>query len=229
MRGMGTKLKTLGQSGGQVGPQIVYRIGTQGSLYGDDGWNILTDEPLWPWSNEHSLKSKISAYAAHGVNGKRGFCSDGVGLYGGPITLTSYIWEYLGNPCPADILSPPVPDIKANGSDGLVSIGSNDSLVVSVSLNDGNYSNQDADWWVVENGPDGWQYYDVLGGSWSFLPGTLITYQGPLFSFGSMDVLSCSGMTPGTYTFYFGIDMSMDGLLSFDYLYYDEVSVNVAD
>ena len=27
----------------------------------------------------------------------------GNGLYGGPITLTSYIWEYLGNPCPVGV------------------------------------------------------------------------------------------------------------------------------
>jgi len=29
----------------------------------------------------------------------------GNGLYGGPITLTSYIWEYLGSACPATICS----------------------------------------------------------------------------------------------------------------------------
>ena len=45
----------------------------------------------------------MKAYSGGGVSGNRGFAADGNGLYGGPITLTSYIWEYLGNPCPADI------------------------------------------------------------------------------------------------------------------------------
>ena len=37
------------------------------------------------------------------IMGNIGFCADGTGLYGGNITLTSYIWEYLGNPCPQEI------------------------------------------------------------------------------------------------------------------------------
>ncbi|MBN1227373.1 MAG: Ig-like domain-containing protein, partial [Deltaproteobacteria bacterium] len=95
-------LKTLGRSGTQVGAQIVKRIGVSGRLYGESGWDTITNENLWPWPNEDILKSKISSYNLHEVNGKRGFCSDGNGLYGGPITLTSYIWEYLGNPCPIE-------------------------------------------------------------------------------------------------------------------------------
>jgi hypothetical protein len=80
----------------------VKRIGASESLYGDSGWDTITDENLWPWPNEDILKSKISSYSLHGVNSKRGFCLAGNGLYGGPITLTSYIWEYLGNPCPME-------------------------------------------------------------------------------------------------------------------------------
>ena len=95
-------LKTLGKSGTQAGAQIVKRIGVSESLYGESGWDTITNENLWPWPNEDILKSKISSYNLHGVNGKRGFCSAGNGLYGGPITLTSYIWEYLGNPCPIE-------------------------------------------------------------------------------------------------------------------------------
>jgi len=38
------------------------------------------------------------------VSGKRGFCADGKQLDGiSDITLTSYIWEYLGNKMPANI------------------------------------------------------------------------------------------------------------------------------
>jgi len=45
----------------------------------------------------------MRTYNAGSMNAKRGFAGDGNGLYGGSITLTSYIWEYLGNPCPSDI------------------------------------------------------------------------------------------------------------------------------
>ena len=73
-----------------------------GTLYGEPGYDQLTDEPLWPFPNEDVIKAKMSAW--DGLNdARRGFCAEGNGLYGGPLTLTSYIWEYLGNPCPADI------------------------------------------------------------------------------------------------------------------------------
>jgi hypothetical protein len=53
------------------------------------------------------IKTKMAAYSYSGslgtLSGARGFATSGTGLYGGPITLTSYIWEYLGNPCPTDI------------------------------------------------------------------------------------------------------------------------------
>jgi len=112
-------------SGGRIGPEIIYRIGRTASsdtecggsadgmscrLYGETGWDELQDGQsgralvkLWPFPNEGKIKSMMSAYNLHGANGKRGFAADGNGLYGGPITLTSYIWEYLGNPCPAEI------------------------------------------------------------------------------------------------------------------------------
>ena len=63
----------------------------------------LTNIPLWPWPNENRIKRDFQT-SPH-QNPKRGFAADGNGLYGGPITLTSYIWEYLGNRCPSDICS----------------------------------------------------------------------------------------------------------------------------
>jgi hypothetical protein len=40
-------------------------------------------------------------------------------------------------------------------------------------------------------------------------------------------VFRASGLAPGNYAFYFGIDMNMDGKLSKNELYYDEVNVTV--
>ncbi|EKD27035.1 MAG: hypothetical protein ACD_79C00915G0001 [uncultured bacterium] len=61
---------------------------------------------LWPFPNENLIKAKMSAYSYDNgnLNGKRGFCADGKQLNGrDDITLTSYIWEYLGNPIPPEI------------------------------------------------------------------------------------------------------------------------------
>lgn len=95
----GSILKT-GCNGQQVGAQITKRIGVSGTMYGENGWNAVTSDDLWPWPNENRIKDDFSSVS---VNGDRGFAVSGNGFYGGPVTLTSYIWEYLGNPCPQDV------------------------------------------------------------------------------------------------------------------------------
>ena len=99
----GSPLKTAGSGGGQMGAQIVNRIGTSGAVYGEAGWDTDTGTTLWPWPNEARIKKEMCTEA--GVT--RGFC--------GAQTLTKYIWEYLGNPIPAEIYggTPPVQDTPA--------------------------------------------------------------------------------------------------------------------
>lgn len=93
-----------------IGPSILYQIGVSGSIYGDSGWNTVTTTPLWPWPDENIWIPKLRAYTASGPGGNRGFAASGNGLFGGARTLTSYIWEYLGNPCPPEICTyPPMP------------------------------------------------------------------------------------------------------------------------
>jgi len=64
---------------------------------------VLTNDPLWPWPYEARIRSEICQYEiASGyfaaADPNRGFCASGK-------TLTRYIWELLGNPCPAGICS----------------------------------------------------------------------------------------------------------------------------
>ena len=99
----GTPGSGAASDGGDIGATILYRLGTPGTLYGDAGYDTLTTIPLWPWDDEAAIKSDMAAYTGQGASGTRGFAAPGNGLYGGPITLTSYIWESLGNPCPADV------------------------------------------------------------------------------------------------------------------------------
>jgi hypothetical protein len=99
----GTPGSGTASDGGDVGATILFRIGTPGTLYGDAGYDTLTTIPLWPWDDEAAIKADMAAYTGQGASGTRGFAAPGNGLYGGPITLTSYIWESLGNACPTDV------------------------------------------------------------------------------------------------------------------------------
>jgi hypothetical protein len=101
----GGDLDCAASDGGDIGATIMYRIGRDGTLWGEEGYDEMTDKPLWPFPNENMIKEQMRTYSYDNGNlrGDRGFCADGTGLYGGPITLTSYIWEYLGSPCPPEI------------------------------------------------------------------------------------------------------------------------------
>jgi hypothetical protein len=90
----GTPGYASGQAGGNRGAVIVNRY--------ENG--VLTNQPLWPWPNEARIKQDFQTnFNLAGINPRRGFAADGNGLRGTPITLTSYIWEYLGNACPLDV------------------------------------------------------------------------------------------------------------------------------
>lgn len=118
----------------------------------------------------------------------------------------------------------PVPDIKANGSDGPISITQSDTLQIKVSL-DTKCSTDHADWWLAQKTPSGWFYFNKKANSWQ--PGLNVTHQGPLFDLNPKTVLNTSGLSPGNYTFYFGVDMNMDGKVTKSCLYSDMVKVTV--
>lgn len=84
--------------GGDIGANILKRCGVSGTLWGEPGYNTLTDEDLWPFPNEEKMRRDMQAYSYDDgrLSGKRGFCTDGR-------TLTGYIWEYLGNRIPPEI------------------------------------------------------------------------------------------------------------------------------
>ncbi len=92
-----------GSGGADIGATVTKQVGVSGTLYGDAGYDTVQATSMWPFPQEALIKSKMAAYTYTGINGARGFAATGTGLYGGPITLTSYIWEYLGNACPAII------------------------------------------------------------------------------------------------------------------------------
>ena len=81
----GSLLKGAGDGGSDIGANIVNRYGTDGSIYGQAGFNALTSTPLWPWPNEARIKKEM----CNDTGITRGFCS--------AVSLTGYVWNFLGN------------------------------------------------------------------------------------------------------------------------------------
>lgn len=122
------------------------------------------------------------------------------------------------------------PDIKANNSDGSITIQSTDSLSLTIELDPGGYSGTDADWWLTVNtpldDPLDWFYYIYDNDGWSWKPGDLMTYKGSLFNFPQIEVLNTSGLPKGDYTFYFKIGIDT-GNTDNKQLFQDEISIIV--
>lgn len=90
----GTPLKTAGEQGAQVGAEILKRVGLSGTLYGEPGFDSVTSESLWPWPDEQRIKLDVAEIST------RGFAAPG-------LTLTAYIWSFLGNPTPVLAIASP--------------------------------------------------------------------------------------------------------------------------
>jgi len=119
-----------------------------------------------------------------------------------------------------------VPDIKVNGSDGPLTVTPSDSISVVVAL-DNNWQTNNADWWLAADTPFGLWFFTFEGWTTDWIP----AYQGPLFPLDSYEVLNMpvSGLPPGTYTLYFGVDTYMDRNVTWDSVYYDTVVVNITE
>ncbi|MBV6341335.1 6-bladed beta-propeller [Candidatus Magnetobacterium casense] len=121
----------------------------------------------------------------------------------------------------------PKPAITANGAKDTINIKTTDTLTITVALDAGGFSGQNADWWLQALTDFGAFYYDVVGGSWSWRPGKAVTYMGPLFNLGQTEVLRMSGLPVGTYSFSFQADLTMDGKKN-GQVYSDTVAVIVS-
>lgn len=99
----GSALEGAASDGGDVGATVLNRYGASGSLWGEAGFEQLTSQSLWPWPSESRIRQDMRSYAGP-PSGVRGFCEDGM-------TLTKYIWEYLGNPMPAFVPAPTITSV----------------------------------------------------------------------------------------------------------------------
>ena len=119
----------------------------------------------------------------------------------------------------------PLPDIRANGSDGPVTINKGENLIIDVALDPADQVGTSVDWWLLVNSPFGWYYYKFSNSTW--LPGFMVTHQGPLFALNPNEVLNRSNLPRGSYIFHFGVDLIMDGTPDLDQSYFDSVIVDI--
>lgn len=98
----------------------------------------------------------------------------------------------------------PMPDIKANGSDGPLNVSQGSMVNVTVGLDPGDYAGVRADWWVwVTN--SSWTFWRTFQG-WQYSLSPLRAYSGRLFAINGLTVGSTSNLLPGSYEFGFGLD-----------------------
>ena len=105
-------------------------------------------------------------------------------------------------------MRPPVPDIKANGQDGSITVAKGKSVRITVTLDTGDYAGQKVDWWVTANTPGNvWNSY--IWGRRLWVSGIKVSYQAGLTAV-SRKVLDSRRLPVGDYTFYFAVDNNMD-------------------
>jgi len=113
----------------------------------------------------------------------------------------------------------PLPGLGVNGS----------SLAISLAA--GAELGHNADWWLVAYTPWGHWYYYVYPSRWIDVGTTLNdvspAYQGPLGNLSNLALFDITGLPGGSYVFYFGVDMAMNGVLDYGLLYYSSFPLAV--
>ena len=111
-------------------------------------------------------------------------------------------------------------DIKANGSDSTITITQGDALSVNI-------IGQDADWWILMKTsgalPNQWYHFDYPSRSWML--GRSPTRQSGLIAVSSKKLPGTSSLAPGSYTFYFAVDMIMNGTIDSSAAFFDKIKV----
>jgi len=119
-----------------------------------------------------------------------------------------------------------VADIKANGSDGPITVSQSEPVSIEISLDPGDKTDQNADWWIAVKTPfappDDWYTYVYPSGWWQ---GINLCAQNGLFEFSPYEVLNTI-LPLGNYTFYFAID-DPDGAATGPWWGLDSVEVTV--
>lgn len=134
--------------------------------------------------------------------------TDSGNAYWGSTTTTRVFSVYLALPAYG-------PNVLINGRATPVTVSAGEAPTVQISMNPANYAGYPCDWWLVVNANGSWYYASAIG-VWNAVPNIMnahTLYQGPLVNISPLTVLSGIPLQNGVYTFYFGVDDIMDGLL----------------
>jgi hypothetical protein len=92
-----------------VGAVILKRVGRSGTVWDEPGFDETTAQDLWPWPYEDELKA-VFAEPNTPLAGNTPATNDTVrgftvatDAFGRPMTLTRYVWQFLGTEIPASI------------------------------------------------------------------------------------------------------------------------------
>ncbi len=128
-----------------------------------------------------------------------------------------------GTPPPVPI----TPIIKANNTRTALTIKSTDVLTVTASLDPGSSAGTNADWWVAVQTVSGYYHWSSTTTPWLWKPALAVTYQGPMITVPETVIFNAFTLEPGAYAFYFAMDTVVDGLVTYDHLFFDTVVVTV--
>lgn len=237
--------------------QSIYEHRLFDITYGNDLFVAVGDGAIFTssdgiaWTQVSSAKENFlvevaygsGTFVAVGLNGNKLSSSDGITwtrrLAGTNISLSGAAYgkgSFVvvgsgGTILQSDPLSDQLStDVKANNSDGPVTLHSDNILSVTVALQTSSYG-INADWWLVAYTPFGLFYY-TYPDTWnhaSDLDNIRPAHRGPLFDLSPVEVLNITWLPIGTYTFYFGVDTKMNGNIDFNQLYVDYVSLEAID
>ncbi|KJR42287.1 secreted protein [Candidatus Magnetoovum chiemensis] len=123
----------------------------------------------------------------------------------------------------------PISDITVNGASESIKINKGDDLSVKVFLSPGRLIGYSADWWLFAETPYGDIFYNALDTTFTWQYGFGVSFQGSLDELLGFDVLNVNtkDLIEGVYTFTFGIDDNLNGLLDYDGFYSKSVAVNI--
>jgi hypothetical protein len=140
----------------------------------------------------------------------------GIPLLDGDQTAALLAWQSAGFP-------------RVSTTSTTTSVGLSGSSL-TIGLTAGANLGQKSDWWVVAIAPWGHWYYYIYPSTWvdigTDLGSVQPAYQGPLVDISNMPLFDTSGLPSGNYTFYFGVDTNMNGILDYGKLYYSSFKLS---
>lgn len=104
----------------------------------------------------------------------------------------------------------PALSISSGSSQESITVNSNESFTISVSMDAGDMLNRAGDWWLIYVTPDNRIFSLTEELLWR--EGLTSILSIPMVSFGSIPILSIALTQTGTYTFYFAIDDKPDAI-----------------